>query len=338
MSQNKTAHPKGLYVLFTTEMWERFNFYGMRAILSLFMVEALMLGEKNASIIYGGFLGLCYLTPMLGGYLSDKYLGNRICILLGGFMMAVGQFILFYSASVFGNDIDFAKALLWTGLLVLIFGNGFFKPNISSMVGQLYPPHEKSKLDSAFTIFYLGINVGATLGILICPLLGDVKDSLGVRDLTAFKWGFFAAGVAMLLACIIFYLLKDKYVITPEGEKIGDKPDHNKLKASGEEQAKFTTNSLIMSVLILVGLTFAFHYLSFDPNESDPNPIKLWLYPFIYASGISLAYLIASDKSLTKIERDRIFVLYIVALFVMFFWAAFEQAGSSLTFIADKQT
>ncbi len=332
------GHPKGLYVLFTTEMWERFNFYGMRAILSLFMAEALMLGEKDASIIYGGFLGLCYLTPMLGGYLSDKFLGNRNCILIGGFTMAVGQFILFGSASAFGTDLGFAQSLLWGGLLVLIFGNGFFKPNISSMVGQLYPAEQKTKLDSAFTIFYLGINVGATLGIFICPLLGDVKSVDGVRDLTAFKWGFFAAGVAMLLACIVFFIFKDKYVITHDGKKIGGRPDRNQMKEAGEEQAKFSTASIISTIVILIALTFGFHYLSIDDTAATQNPIKVWLYPFIYSAGLSLAFLIASDKSLTKIERDRIFVLYIVAFFVMFFWAAFEQAGSSLTFIADKQT
>src|SRR5215207_1802593 len=127
------GHPKGLYVLFTTEMWERFNFYGMRALLTLFIAEALMMGERDSSIIYGGFLGLCYLTPMLGGYLSDKFLGNRNCILIGGLTMAIGQFIMFGSATVFTNDIDFAKNLLWIALTFLIFGNGFFKPNISSM-------------------------------------------------------------------------------------------------------------------------------------------------------------------------------------------------------------
>lgn len=338
MSQANAGHPKGLYVLFTTEMWERFNFYGMRALLTLFMAEALMMGEKDSSIIYGGFLGLCYLTPMLGGYIADKVLGNRNCILLGGLLMAAGQFLMFGSATVFTGDVGFAKTLLWGALLVLIFGNGFFKPNISSMVGQLYPTDQKSKLDSAFTIFYLGINVGATLGQFICPFLGDVKSVDGVRDLTAFKWGFLAAGIAMLLACVVFFLLKDKYVVTPEGEKIGARPDRAKMKENVHEQTQFSTGSIITSLLILVLGTLGFHYGSIDDAEAVQNPIKVWLYPFIYSSGLSLAYLIVSDKSLTKIERDRIFVLYIVAFFVMFFWAAFEQAGSSLTFIADKQT
>jgi POT family proton-dependent oligopeptide transporter len=318
----------------------------MRAILSLFMAQALMLGEKDSAIIYGGFLGLCYLTPMLGGYLSDKYLGNRNCILLGGLLMAIGQLVLFTSASVFGGDLAFARSLLWVGLLVIIFGNGFFKPNISSMVGQLYPPEQKSKLDSAFTIFYLGINIGATLGIFICPLVGDVRHEVMqadgtmklVRDLTAFKWGFLAAGVAMMLACISFFFLKDKYVVTPEGEKIGGKPDKEKLRARGEAQAKFSTQSVVFTIVLMLGLTYVFHYFSLDPNEEVQNPIKVWLYPFIYSAGLSLAFLIITDKSITKVERDRIFVLYIVSFFVIFFWAAFEQAGSSLTFIADNQT
>src|SRR3954470_14587837 len=205
------GHPRGLWVLFGTEMWERFNFYGMRALLTLFLANALLLGEQEASIIYGGFLGLSYLTPMMGGYVSDKYLGNRNCIILGGLTMAVGQLLLFGSASIFTSNLQLAKTIMWLALLVIIFGNGFFKPNISSMVGQLYPQSQKSKLDSAFTIFYMGINVGALLGQTICPLLGDVETPVvvngvekAVRDLTAFRWGFLAAGVAMLLGTVSF--------------------------------------------------------------------------------------------------------------------------------------
>ena len=210
------GHPKGLYVLFTAEMWERFNFYGMRALLVLFLANSLRMGEKDSNIIYGGFLGLCYLTPMLGGYISDRYLGNRNCIQLGGLTMAVGQLLLFASGSVFEENLGLATTLTWMALGTIILGNGFFKPNISSMVGQLYPKEQKTKLDSAFTIFYLGINVGALLGQIICPWVGDVETN-NVRDLTAFKWGFLAAGIAMFLGVIAFVLLKNKYVVTPEG-------------------------------------------------------------------------------------------------------------------------
>jgi proton-dependent oligopeptide transporter, POT family len=329
------GHPKGLWVLFGTEMWERFNFYGMRAILSLFLAQALMRGETESSIIYGGFLGLCYLTPMLGGYISDKFLGNRNCILLGGTAMGIGQLLLFFSASKFDTNLSLATNIMWFALLVIIFGNGFFKPNISSMVGSLYPKEQKNKLDSAFTLFYLGINVGATLGQFICPFFGDVENN-GVRDLSAFKWGFLAAAIAMFIGTLTFLFLKNKYVVTPEGKAIGGKPSSTDEVPDDESgQAHFTTTSMIISMALAIGLTFGLHLLMGGPGVS---PIKSWLYPFIFAAGISLAYLIMSDKTITKIERDRIWVLYIVCFFVMFFWGAFEQAGSSLTFIADKQT
>ncbi|MGZ4090317.1 MAG: peptide MFS transporter, partial [Bacteroidia bacterium] len=330
-TQVKTGHPKGLWVLFGTEMWERFNFYGMRAILTLFLVNSLMMKENDASLIYGGFLGLCYLTPMLGGFVSDRFFGNRNCIMLGGLMMAIGQFFLFFSASIFGTNLGLATTLMWVALGIIIFGNGFFKPNISSMVGSLYPKQEKSKLDSAFTIFYMGINLGAFLGQLICPIIGDVKDAGGIRDIHAFKWGFLAAGIAMLVGTLIFYFLKNKYVVTPEGRPLGGLPSKNESSdfEEGESQkAIFSTNALIGAVVGFLALGAIIHF-GFGQN---------WIYTVIYSSGLSLAGLIISDSSLTKVERERIYVIYIIAFFVIFFWAAFEQAGSSLTFIADNQT
>lgn len=328
------GHPKGLWVLFGTEMWERFNFYGMRALLSLFIARALMMGDADASIIYGGFLGLCYLTPMLGGYISDKYLGNRNCIILGGTTMGVGQLLLFFSGSVYSTNLPLATNIMWLALLVIIFGNGFFKPNISSMVGSLYPKEQKGKLDAAFTIFYLGINVGATLGQFICPFFGDVEVN-GVRDLSAFKWGFLAAGIAMFLGTLTFIFLKNKYVVTPEGKAIGGKPQKSDIPDDESGQAKFTTTNIGISIVLVVAVTYLLHLVLGGPGV---NPIKAWLYPFIFAAGISLGFLILSDKTITKVEKDRIWVLYLVCFFVMFFWGAFEQAGSSLTFIAENQT
>ncbi len=327
----KQGHPKGLWVLFGTEMWERFNFYGMRALLTLFLVNSLMMKEEEASLIYGGFLGLCYLTPMLGGFISDRFLGNRNCIMLGGSLMAIGQLLLFASATVFPNNLELAKTLMYAALGVIIFGNGFFKPNISSMVGSLYPKQEKSKLDTAFTIFYMGINIGAFLGQFICPIVGDVKDAGGMRDIHAFKWGFLAAALAMTIGTAVFFFLKNKYVVTPEGKPLGGLPsghDASDFEEGEAQKANFSTTSLIVAVFAFVGLGFFFHY------AVGQNVI----YSMIYASGLTLAGLILSDKSLTKIERDRILVIYIVSFFVIFFWAAFEQAGSSLTFIADNQT
>lgn len=327
----KMSHPKGLWVLFGTEMWERFNFYGMRTLLTLFIVHSLMMSEEQSSIIYGGFLGLCYLTPMLGGFIADRFLGNRNCIMIGGLLMAVGQFLLFASASIFSSNLELAKTLLYLALGVLIFGNGFFKPNISSMVTNLYPKEEKTKLDTAFTIFYMGINIGAFLGQFICPYLGDVVDANGTRDIFAFKWGFMAAGFAMLIGTLTFYLLKDKYVVSPEGRPLGGLPKNNIASdyEEGESQkAIFTNNALIMAVGGFIALACIFYY-GIGQNV---------IYSGIYASGITLAALILSDSSLNRVERDRILVIYVVSFFVIFFWAAFEQAGSSLTFIANNQT
>jgi POT family proton-dependent oligopeptide transporter len=326
-------------------MWERFNFYGMRAILTLFMVNSLLIKEADAAIIYGGFLALCYLTPLLGGFISDKYIGNRYSIMLGGTLMAIGQFLLFISASTFDSSLGSAKIFMWVALFVIIFGNGFFKPNISSMVGSLYPKQEKSKLDSAFTIFYMGINIGAFLGQFICPWVGDVKDAdTGIRDIFAFKWGFLAASIAMIIGTITFFVLKNKYVVTPEGRPIGDLPKNsvNDDFEEGETQtAKFTGKAIGIAVVLFAALFFIFRFIlvgefGFSAVEMG-QLIKGLIYPFIYAAGISLAYLIMSSAE-NKVERQRIWVIYIVSFFIIFFWAAFEQAGSSLTFIADNQT
>jgi proton-dependent oligopeptide transporter, POT family len=353
------GHPKGLRVLFATEMWERFNFYGMRTLLTIFLAQALVMGERQASFIYGGYLGLCYLTPMLGGYISDRYLGNRNSIILGGFTLAIGQLVLFASASSFSSNLELAKNLMWVSLLIQIFGNGFFKPNISSMVGQLYSTAEKSKLDSAFTIFYMGINVGATLGQLICPFLGDVTRETQVngvttlvRDLGAIKWGFLAAGGAMLIGTLTFIFLKNKYVVTREGKPVGARPGKSDVHEGEAARPKFTSRSVAIFIILLPVFYFVFQYLAWNsttmPNVAGglggyfsaltASPIQTYVYPLIYATGVSLAIFILSDSSLTKVETQRIMVLYVVAFFVIFFWAAFEQAGSSLTFIANNQT
>lgn len=198
------------------------------------------------------------------------------------------------------------------------------------MVSNLYPKAERNKLDTAFTIFYLGINLGAFLGQLICPLIGDVVVD-GVRNIYAFKWGYLAAAIAMLIGTATFILLKNKYVVTPEGRPIGGLPSKNEAGdyEEGEAQkAVFTPKALGGAIVAFIGLGLLFYYVV------GQNVI----YSIIYASGISLAGLILSDSSLTKIERDRVIVIYIVSFFIIFFWAAFEQAGSSLTFIANNQT
>ena len=277
----KEGHPKGLYLLFVTEMAERFSYYGMRAVFTLYMVAALFTME-SASEIYGYYTGLVYLTPLLGGYIADRYWGNRRSIIVGGMLMAFGQFLMFLSASFVQPTIKEAEGMIdptvnnqlaiicmMGGLFFLILGNGFFKPNISTMVGSLYCPDDQRK-DSAFTIFYMGINVGATLGPLTCGIFeGDYLNPM------RFKWAFLCACIAMLASTLIFYLLKNKYLMDYEGNAIGTKP---KLQEKTERQ------------------------------------------------------------QLTRKEKQHIVVIFIIAAFVIFFWAAYEQAGVSLTYFADQQT
>lgn len=301
------GHPKGLYLLFFTEMWERFSYYGMRAIFVLYMVNGLLLTEKEASNIYGSYTGLVYLTPLLGGYLSDRFLGNRKSIEIGGILMAIGQFLMFFSASTTGTT---AITLMWAGLTALIIGNGFFKPNISTMVGQLYPEGDR-RVDSAFTIFYMGINLGAFFSPLICGTLGEKID---------FKWGFLAAGIGMIIGVILFFVQKNRLLVTAEGKPIG-----MGVKKMDTKNIAYLVGAIIV-IFFLLNFKGMFH--------TDMDIIGY----VIFGSMVVIPAVIITDKSLTKVEKSRIWVIFILAFFVIFFWGAFEQAGASLTIFADKQT
>jgi len=334
----KLSHPKGLYLLFVTEMWERFSYYGMRALFMLYITKALLFDKGFAAQVYGSYTGLVYLTPLLGGYIADRYWGNRRSILWGGIVMALGQFLMFVSATYY-KDVDLAKFLMFFGLGALILGNGFFKPNISTMVGHLYSPGDTRK-DSAFTIFYMGINLGAAIAPLWCGFVGDTGDP------GSFKWGFLSAGVGMLVSVVVFELLKNKYLCTPEGEQIGLSPDKyitKKEKGLPEIDILLTKNSksrLVYSLggFVLLLMLFSVNFDSFSNPALSLFSGADWIGSAIYAVSIIMPIFIIVDKSLTKVERLRIMVIYIIAFFVIFFWAAFEQAGASLTFFADEQT
>ena len=155
-----SRHPKGLYLIFATSTAERFSYYGMRAIFILFLTQALLFDKEHAASIYGSYTGLVYLTPLIGGYIADKYWGIRRSVFWGAMMMAVGQFLMFASASMLEAR-ELSHWLMYGGLTFLILGNGCFKPTVSSLVGQLYEPGDK-RLDSAYTIFYMGVNVGSS--------------------------------------------------------------------------------------------------------------------------------------------------------------------------------
>lgn len=335
-------HPKGLYLVFATGMAERFSYYGMRALFTLYMVAAFF-SKDMASQVYGSYTGLVYLTPLLGGYIADRYWGNRRSIVAGGIMMAIGQFLMFLSAcfvkqSIFteGSTIDpsvdntFAIFLMFAGLGALIFGNGFFKPNITSIVGDLYEPTDHRK-DAAFTIFYMGINVGAFLAPLICGAIGEGSWS----NLAPFKWGFLTASIAMVLSLIIFLIFKDKYLVSPEGKPVGLAPvkvKEEKQDITAETGAQVKNSPLRLCGCILGGV------LTFLLFSMDVASFNDYISAAIYTISIFMPIFIITDRGLTTIEKCRIGVIYIIAVFVIFFWAAFEQAGMTLTYFAAEQT
>lgn len=205
------GHPKGLFVLFGTEMWERMSYYGMRGIFVLYLTSAVAVGafgwshmneaevQANALSFLGTFMFMVYVTPVIGGYLADNYLGQRNSIIIGGVIMAMGQFAL---GTPYEYIPGYEKAFLYLGLTLLIIGNGFFKPNISTLVGDLYKQGDHRR-DQAFTIFYMGINIGSTMGFLVVGTIGEKID---------FQLGFVAAGVGMLLSLLVQTLFAEKYL------------------------------------------------------------------------------------------------------------------------------
>lgn len=330
------GHPKGLYLLFVTEMWERFSYYGMRALFVLYMTQALLLDKEYSSEIYGSYTGLVYLTPLLGGYIADRYWGNRRSILVGSLMMALGQFFMYLSACYYHN-VELAKWLMFCGLGVLILGNGYFKPNISTMVGDLYEAGDKRK-DSAFTIFYMGVNLGATIAPLWCGLVGNTGNP---ED---FKWGFLSACIGMLIGAAVFQYYKDRCLCMPDGTPIGmpvvkEVSEENKNENQNSASIK-VDGRIILSILISVFLVllFSFNWKSLSDNTVGYFAGADWIGSIIYATIIMVPSVIITDKSLTCCEKKQIGIIFVLAFFVIFFLAAYEQAGASLTFFADEQT
>ena len=368
----KKRHPKGLYLLFVTEMAERFSYYGMRGIFLLYLTSALY-NMDSADQIYGSYTGLVYLTPLLGGCISDRFWGNRKSIIIGGILMAIGHFFMFFSACFVkkakyedDGEIDpninntFTKIILFFGLFFLILGNGFFKPNINTMLGDLYDPTDNRK-DAAFTIFYMGVNLGAFISPLVCSSVAPKEN--GYLNPNGYKWGFFCAGIGMVLSVVIFVIFMDKFLVTPDGLQIGLTPDKDVVKSrkneqdslveinkneKKEEKIELKKNSPFRFIAcIIIGIVILFAYmiwLAENQFNNDHEVIKSkwvnfneWISAFIYGATIALPIFIITDKNLNSIEKSHIGVIYIIAFFVIFFWACYEQAGSSLTYITEHQ-
>ena len=289
-------NPHSLTTLFFTEMWERFSYYGMRALLVLYLVNSQNYSESDALHIYAVYTGLVYLTPLIGGYLADRFLGSQKAIFIGGLTMMIGHFLM-----AFPN-------FLYLAIGMLIIGNGYFKPNISTLLGRLYKPDDVRR-DSGFSIFYVGINLGAFLAPLIVGYVGETIN---------WHYGFAIAGFGMLAGLIQFYIGQNKIIkedISSQSKKLNP-----------ADWGIITLVSLINLPLILVIL--------------ELNQIINDFFFEILAILIILIffYFITKKKQLLTVKKDikRIAYIGILSIFVIFFWVGFEQAGGSLTLFANN--
>jgi dipeptide/tripeptide permease len=344
------GHPLGLYVLFFTEMWERFSYYGMRALLVLYMLDHFKYTQREASSVYKWYTSLVYLTPLLGGFLADRYLGNKWAVIIGAVLMAIGQFLLTFEPEM----------IFYAALIFMILGNGFFKPNMSTQVGRLYPQNDPRR-DGAYTIFYMGINLGAFLSPLVCGWLA--LNTVGGRHT-----GFMAAGIGMLLGLLV-YLLGLRWVIELKPEQAAEPAAANDqpVRVGGpisEEKAdkmpsavpvlnqasaallRLFGYALLIGTLGLGAIRLALVLLTANRAAAPAflNTIALsehiannTLVSLAIVAGCALiaAWILGHARGAL---RDRVLTIYGLGLFVVFFWAAFEQAGNALNVWADKAT
>ncbi len=322
------GHPAGLFVLFFTEMWERFSYYGMRALLVLFLISSLEKGgwawpEEHALALYGTYTSLVYLTTIMGGYLADRFLGYRWAVVIGAFLMTLGHASMAVETPMF----------LYIGIGLLIFGNGFFKPNMTSIVSHMYKDHPEKK-DGAYTIFYMGVNAGAFLGIMLCGYIGEK---------VSWSWGFGLAGIFMFFGMLQFYFTQKIF------GTIGLKPTKadNEAKDNledGDKRVPFTKFDL---TLMVASLALGLLWILNDPYSkiSGNNLLDFTVgslsgsnFTIILGVAIFLILLIGRITRYSKVTRDRLIAVTIFAFFTVFFWASFEQAGGSMTIFAEKYT
>jgi POT family proton-dependent oligopeptide transporter len=324
------GHPAGLFVLFFTEMWERFSYYGMRALLVMFFTASLLDGgwgwpREHAYAIFGTYTSLVYLSTLLGGYFADKKIGYRYAVAIGALLMTLGHGAMAIETPFF----------IYTGLTLLVFGSGFFKPNMTSIISEMYKGKDEKK-DGAYTIFYMGVNAGAFLGILLCGYLGEQ---------VGWQWGFGLAGIFMLFGLLQFWFAQNIF-----GD-IGKKP----LKidaAAGEisaDEPKLNPFTSIQLTLIGIAGVLGLSWILNDPvakiSEGAYNLFNFNLFgmegsnvAILSALGIFLLLLFIRIPKYDKITRDRMIAVIFFAFITIFFWAIFEQAPSSLTIFARDYT
>lgn len=321
------GHPSGLFVLFFTEMWERFSYYGMRALLVLFLTSSLMDGgwgwpREHALALYGTYTSLVYLTPILGGYLADRVMGYRWAVIIGALAMTLGHASMAIETPFF----------MYLGLAFLVVGNGFFKPNMTSIISDMYKDHPEKK-DGAFTIYYMGVNAGAFLGIMLCGYIGE-KVGWG--------WGFGLAGIFMFFGMLQFYYAQGIF------GNMGLKPVKN-VDAVVEENPNDKANPFTMAdkiltaIVSLAGLIWiiddpmakisGYGLLNFSVGNYAGSNVVI-----ISAVILLFVLLISRISRYSHVVRDRLIAVAVFAFFTVFFWASFEQAGGSMTIFAKDYT
>lgn len=329
------GHPSGLFVLFFTEMWERFSFYGMRVLLIQFLTAAVIglnpgweWSIEKATALYGTYAMLLYITPIFGGIIADKYIGYRWAVVVGAIIMTLGHAFMAFDTPIF----------LYLGLACLVIGTGFFKPNMTSILSEMYKDFPEKK-DGAYTIFYMGVNAGAFFGMMLC---GFLAEKVG------WHWGFGLAGIFMLLGTLQFWLAKPLFghigeVPSKTGNQITADDETPKYEP-GEKPNPFTLlDQVLIVIMTLLGLGYAFN----DPLNAIGG-INLFPFSIGGLSGQNVVILVALFlfffvvirrlANYTKVVRDRMIAVIIFAFFVIFFWMSFEQGATSLVIFARDNT
>ncbi|HEX7819365.1 MAG TPA: oligopeptide:H+ symporter [Sphingobium sp.] len=302
------GHPKGLFVLFFAEMWERFSYYGMRALLIFYLTKWWLFDDGKANLIYGAYTSLVYITPMLGGYLADRYLGQRKAVQFGAVMLTIGHFLMAYEGTPGGHGVNPAINIFWLALAFIIVGSGFLKANISVIVGQMYRLTDVRR-DGAYTIFYVGVNVGAFIGTLVAGWLGETYG---------WSYGFGSAGVGMLIGLIVF--MHGKAKLLGRGE-----PPHPERLAVKTAGLSLETLLYILSIASTAVIWLLIQY----------QDAIGWL--LLVAGAVLLAYMLY--VAITQLEphaRDRIFAILFLLVLQPVFWGLYEQAGGSINLFTDR--
>ncbi len=364
------GHPKGLYMLFFAEMWERFSYYGMRALLTLYLVKHWLFDDSASNLIYGAYTSLVYITPVLGGWLADKYLGQRKAVLFGAVLLTAGHFFMAFEGDGSGYANDATVNIFWLALALIIVGSGFLKANISVMVGQLYPRTDIRR-DSAYTIFYMGINLGAATGVLIAAYIGET---------VSWAWGFGFAGFGMLLGLIVFVL--GKSLLRGNGEAPVPAKLKEKVAGINFEWLLYVVGLLgvaviwvliqyqeavgwilLLSGILLLGyvLQQALYKLPGENGQVSTGSTRNVFYAGVVGllagaavmfaqngtslisnilGGLGLLLVISAcvmeSKQSENFARDRVYAMIFVILLMPLFWGLFEQAGGSMNLYTDR--